>query len=143
MTGAIQSSELPIHRAATAGLVYFGLVFAVGFLLGTLRVLVLVPRLGETTAVITELPLMLAVSWLTCQWVVVRLEVAPVLATRAVMGAVAFALLMLAELAVATLGLGRSFSEHVAHYREASASLGLAAQIAFALLPSLQILLRR
>lgn len=143
MTSAAHSSDISLWRASRAGMAYFGIVFAVGFLLGTLRVLVLVPRLGETVAVITELPLMLIVSWLACRWLVARLDVAPVLAARAVMGAVAFALLMLGELAVAVLGFGRSLAEHLAHYREASASLGLAGQVGFALFPSLQLLLRR
>lgn len=143
MTSAIHSSDTSIRRAAWAGMAYFALVFAVGFLLGTLRVMVLVPRLGESAAVITELPLMLAVSWLACRWVVARFKVAPVVAPRAVLGAVAFALLMLAEVAVATLGFGRSLSEHVARYGEPSASLGLTAQVIFALLPSLQLLWRR
>ncbi len=53
-------------RAVLAGVLYFGLVFALGFILGTLRVLVLEPRLGSTGAVLLELPVMLAASWLLC-----------------------------------------------------------------------------
>lgn len=143
MISVAHSSGISIWRASRAGMAYFGIVFAVGFLLGTLRVLALVPRLGETAAVITELPLMLIVSWLACRWVVARIDLAPVLKARAVMGAVAFALLMLGELAVAVLGFGRSLAEHVSHYREASAILGLAGQVGFALFPSLQLFLGR
>jgi hypothetical protein len=58
-----------------AGAVYFTIVFAVGFLLGTVRVLVLVPRVGETAAVMIELPIILAASWITCRWLIARFSV--------------------------------------------------------------------
>jgi ABC-type polysaccharide/polyol phosphate export permease len=51
------------------------------------------------------------------------------------MGALAFALLMLAELALSMLAFGRSVSAHLALYRELPALLGLAGQIAFATFP--------
>jgi hypothetical protein len=142
MAGAICTGKMPISRSAIAGVIYFTLVFAVGFLLGLLRVLVLVPRWGDTTAVIAELPLMLLVSWRVCRWVIARYEVAPVLSARAVMGGLAFTLLMLAELAVAVLGLGRSLAEHAAQYREIAASVGLGGQILFAIFPLFQLTLR-
>ena len=43
-----------MNRALTAGLAYFVLVFALAFAMGVLRVLVLVPRLGEVAAVLIE-----------------------------------------------------------------------------------------
>lgn len=51
-------------RALKAGAIYFVAVFTLGFCLGVLRTLVLVPRLGETLAVLAELPVILAASWL-------------------------------------------------------------------------------
>ena len=52
-----------VLKAATA---YFALVFAAGFVLGTLRTLWLAPALGPMLAVAAELPVMLGVSWLAC-----------------------------------------------------------------------------
>jgi len=122
-------------RAVLAGVLYFGLVFALGFILGTLRVLVLEPRLGSTGAVLLELPVMLAAAWLLCGWLIHLVRVSPAIGARLAMGGTAFALLMLAELGVSILVFGRSPAEHLATYRSWSAILGLAAQIAFAAMP--------
>jgi hypothetical protein len=61
--------------AAQAGSTYFGLVLALGFALGTLRVLALAPYLGPTGAVLVELPIMLAASWVLCGWLIARFAV--------------------------------------------------------------------
>jgi hypothetical protein len=129
--------------ALRAGVLYFAIVFAVGFVLGTIRVLVVIPRFGETNAVLIELPVMLALSWIACASLVRRFAVPPRLDARVVMGGVAFALLMSAEAGVSMFGFGRTFAEHFAVYQTAGAQLGLAAQIAFALFPLLQAMIGR
>jgi hypothetical protein len=53
-----------------AGALYAIIVFLIGFILGTIRVLPLAPRLGETTAVIIEAPIILMASWFVCRWCV-------------------------------------------------------------------------
>lgn len=50
-------------KVARAALIYFALVFAVGFLLGPLRVLWLEPWLGRTLAVSLEAPLLVFAMW--------------------------------------------------------------------------------
>jgi hypothetical protein len=63
----------------------------------------------------------------------------PATSERPRVGVVAFALLMAGEVAISLLLAGRSLTEQVQLYQEASHILGLAGQIAFALFPVLQI----
>jgi hypothetical protein len=124
--------------ALKAGAAYFALVFAAGFALGTVRVLALVPRLGEFNAVLIEVPVMIAISWFACAFLIRRMAVPATVPARLLMGALAFALLMAAETAVSVLAFGRTVSEHFATYQTARAQVGLAAQAVFALLPLVQ-----
>lgn len=117
---------------------YFGLVFAIGFALGTLRVLWVIPWLGEGPAVALELPVMLAASWLACGWTVRRFAPDPALGSRLALGAIAFAMLMAAEGFLSVAAFGRTLAEHLAGYRQPLALWGLSAQIAFAVFPALR-----
>lgn len=121
-----------------AGSVYFALVFAAGFALGVVRVLIISPHFGEFAAVLLELPVILLVSWFACDWIVRTLRLSAEFKDRLLMGGTAFGLLLLAEAGVATLGLGRSFDEHVSHYATLPAQIGLTGQVAFALFPLFQ-----
>jgi hypothetical protein len=85
--------------ATAAGAFYAFMVFLIGFVFGTIRILVLAPRLGETAAVVLETPIMLAASWFVCRWCVDRLGVPRRVIARSVMGAAAFVVLMSAEVA--------------------------------------------
>jgi hypothetical protein len=119
---------------AAAG-AYFAATFGLGFVLGTLRVLVLVPRLGELVAVMLELPLMLTASWFICRRVVRHHAVAPDAAPRLAMGAAAFALLMVAEFALAVSAFGRSPGAFRAGLVTPAGAIGLAGQALFGLWP--------
>lgn len=123
-------------RALRLGLVYFAAVFALGFVLGTVRIFLLIPRLGELGAVAVELPVILTGAWLICG----RLLRGPRLTASeaAAMGATAFALLMLAETGLSVLLFGRTLSGHFALYAEPAHFLGLAGQLAFAAFPLLR-----
>lgn len=128
----------PKLRWLPAGTAYFMTVFAVGFLLGTLRVLVLLPALGELTAVALETPVMLAACWFLCRWAVRRWQVPGEAASRLAMGALAFALLMGAEFLLATLLFGLSPGDWLAAMGSTAGVLGLAGQVLFAMFPLLQ-----
>lgn len=126
---------MPIFAAALA---YALAVFAVGFALGVLRTLVFAQRFGETMAVVIELPLMLAASWIICGMVLKRIRVSPELAPRAAMGALAFAILIACEALVGLALMGLSFEAWLARFSALPGALGLAAQIAFAAMPALR-----
>lgn len=127
-----------LMRATLAGLAYFGVVFAAGFALGTLRVLVLAPKLGGSAAVLVELPIILAVSWVACRWLITHFDVPKKLTARLIMGGLAFTVLLIAEMSISVLGFGRTLSTHLEQYRQLSTLIGLAGQILFALFPIIQ-----
>ena len=121
-----------------AGIAYFAVVFAIGFLLGIIRVTLVVPRVGLLVAVAFEVPLMVSASWIVCRRLVQRFGVAGTTPLRLGMGAVAFGILMIAEAALAVFLMGQSVAQHFASYGSAHAILGLAGQVAFALIPWVQ-----
>lgn len=121
-----------------AALLYFAATFAAGFVLGTVRTLFVAPALGETAAVLIEVPLMVLVAWLACGWAIRRSRVSAAFPDRLVMGALAFALLMVAEALLGILLFGRTLPEHLATYSSLPAQVGLAAQFAFAAFPLLR-----
>lgn len=124
-----------------AGLAYIAMVFALGFVLGTMRTLLVHDSqgAGRLLGVLIELPIMLAASWFLCSYLVRRFRVAAAIAPRAIMGGVAFAVLLLAELLVGAALFGRTPAGQLALYREASYAIGLTAQCAFALMPLAQL----
>jgi hypothetical protein len=126
------------RQAMAAGLAYFGVVFALGFVLGVLRTLFVLPLAGETAAVAIELPIILGLAWIACRRLVRRFRLPPMLAARLVMGVVAFGLLMIGELSLSVLLGGRGLAEHLALYQQIPHLLGLAGQVTFALFPIIQ-----
>ena len=117
-----------------AALAYWATVFAFAFVLGTFRTLWLAPRLGDLAAVACEVPLVLAASWFAARRVTSRFGVSTPGAALA-MGLIAFALLMLAELALAQLLAGQSPRQWAAGLATPAGVLGLAGQVGFALMP--------
>lgn len=126
-----------IRSAAAAGLLYGILAFAAGFVLGSLRVFWLAPAIGDPFAVAAELPVMLAISFFLCRWLIARLDVDRGIRPRAVMGLAGFLCLMALELALAVLGFGVDPGAFLRGFATPVGALGLAGQIAFALIPLL------
>ncbi|OYY67742.1 hypothetical protein [Sphingomonas sp. 28-63-12] len=117
-----------------AGLRYFAIVFAVAFAFGTLRTLWLAPAIGATAAVLIELPLILMVS-VAAAWPIVR---RPRMMTRGEAigtGAIAFAVLMAAEAALAVFAFGMTMAGWLASLVRMPGPIGLAGQLIFALMP--------
>lgn len=124
--------------ALKAGLVYFLSVFAAGFLLGTIRVLLIEPRLGALGAVLLETPFILAASWFLCRSWIGRFNVPPSLSSRLVMGVFAFGLLLAAEILLGFYGFGRPLADQIAAWGTPPGALGLAGQMLFGLFPLAQ-----
>lgn len=122
-----------------AGALYFVLVFGAGFALGTLRVLLVVPRLGARTAELIEAPLMLAITLLAARWTVRRLAVPPARVPRLVMGCVALGLLLAAEFSVVLGVRGLSLREYFATLDPVSGTVYYLLLGVFALMPLLVI----
>jgi hypothetical protein len=120
---------------APAALTYFAAVFAVAFALGVLRVLVVIPLTGPLIAVALEVPVILALAWWVAGLALMRWPMP--LPDRLAMGALAFGLLMLAELALAT-AFGQTPGQFIAATATPAGALGLAGQIGFALIPALR-----
>lgn len=89
--------ELGGMQILKAGVLYFVLVFGAGFVLGTIRTLWVVPRLGTRMAELLEMTLMLVVTIVAARWVVLRLAVPYLPSARLGMGCLALALLLVAE----------------------------------------------
>jgi hypothetical protein len=73
-------------------ILYFALVFGAGFVLGTIRTLLVVPRVGTRMAELMEMPIMLVVTIVASRWVVLRLLVPFVPFARLGMGGIALGL---------------------------------------------------
>jgi len=121
-------------RWAAAGLAYWAAIFALGFVLGTLRVMWLAPLVGRFPATALELPIMLGASWLVAGWLVQRFAIRSAGAALA-MGAFAFIVLMAAECGLAAALMGQSPGEWLADLAQPHGLLGLAGQALFAGLP--------
>lgn len=135
-TGRLPGACLP---ALQAGVLYFILVFAGGFVLGTVRVAFVTPGLGPVAAVALETPLMLSIAWLTARAIISRLAIPRSAAPRLVMGGSAFALLLTAEYVGSATLMGLSGAAYLAGLTTPAGLIGLTGQILFALVPSAQI----
>jgi hypothetical protein len=120
-----------------AGAVYFALVFAAGFVLGTIRVLWVVPRFGERTAELMEAPLMLVVTILAARWMVRRFAVPPVPWRRLGTGLVALGMLLAAEFTMVLKVSGLSLSDYLASRDPVSGTVYAILLGVFAVMPLL------
>jgi hypothetical protein len=118
-----------------AGLAYFGMVFGVGFALGSIRVPFLVPRLGERISELIEMPLMLMAVLLSARFVARRFALPPASTTRLFVGLFALGLLLVAELLLALVIQDRSLAAYIASRDPVSGTIYLAMLVLFALMP--------
>jgi hypothetical protein len=125
-------------RIAGAAIAYWAVVFALGFVLGTIRVLWLAPRVGIMPATALELPVMVGASWIASGWLIRRFAIVNGGQALAV-GALAFAILMVAECALAVTLMAQSPAQWLSGLAAPHGLLGLAGQGAFAVMPLLRL----
>ena len=117
------------------GVLYFSIVFAAGFALGTIRILLVVPRLGTRTAELMETPVMVLVSVLAARWIVRRLALPPVLSRRVGIGLVALCLLLIAEFALVLWLRNLTITEYFASRDPVAGTAYMIALFVFAVMP--------
>lgn len=131
------SSRGPSELTAllTTAWLYFVIVFSFAFAMGIARGLVVAPRLGETSAVLLEIPVLLAFSWFIARRLV-RKHVFTVWHLVSI-GAIAFMLTMICEAGLADLIRGQSVAQWAVDLCKPLGLAGLAGQLGFALMPAL------
>lgn len=124
-------------RSLKPAVLYFALVLGTGFVMGTIRVPFLVPRLGERYAELLEMPFMFLAIVLAARYVVRRFALPASLPLRLQVGFAALAMSVVAELLLATVLQGRSLVEFIASRDPVSGSVYLVMLLLFALMPAI------
>lgn len=119
------------------GLLYFALVFSAGFVLGAIRTLWVVPKVGTRTAELIEAPIMLGISIAAARWTVLHLRVPPTPARRLAMGCSALTLLLIAEFTLVLSLRGMTIREYIATRDPVSGTVYYMTLLVFAILPLL------
>jgi len=130
------SPESPV-QALKAGLLYFAIVFGLGFVLGPIRILWAVPRFGTRIAELMETPIMLVVIIAAARWMVRWLAVSSTVSSRLNMGCIAVGLLLITEFKVVLRLRGISLSEYSATRDSVSGTVYYLALVLMAIMPLL------
>jgi len=122
-------------RIAAAAVLYFAVVFGVGFLLGPIRVLWLEPKLGPTIAALCEAPFLLIAMAVAARRVPEFVRPRQGWAPLALMGGGALVLQQLADLVVGMSLRGLAPSEQLGHFSTAPGLIYAGLLVAFAGMP--------
>jgi hypothetical protein len=122
-------------RALAAATFYFLSLFALGFVLGTMRVLLVAPRIGVLAATLIEVPIMLTAAFFASRWVLRRWQVPPAVPVRGAMALWFLVLLVLFETLLGVTLFGRTLAGTWAGLASPAGLIGLTAQIIAALMP--------
>ena len=124
-------------QTVEAGVLYFALVFGAGFVLGTVRTLWVVPRVGTRKAELIEAPIMLVVTIVAARWIIVCLGVPFTPSVRLGMGFIALLLLLVAEFGFVLWVRGETIREYFASRDPVAGAAYLLLLIVFAVMPRL------
>jgi hypothetical protein len=123
-------------RLVKIAAMYFAIVFGSAFVLGTFRVVLLVPRVGSRTAELLEMPLVFAAISLAARWVHRRDTAIERSAPALAVGLLALAMLLVAEIVVGGALRGLSPGEALLNRDPVSGTAYYAMLGVFALMPT-------
>ena len=122
---------------AAAALLYFLAVFGTGFALGSIRVLLLEPRLGAVAATLCEAPLLLLAMIAAASWIPRLLRMPTGTGAMLAMGLGGLALQQAADLIVGTALRGISALDQLARLASPEGAIYAALLVLFALMPAI------
>lgn len=128
-----------MNKTIRAGLAYFAIVLGTGFVLGALRVPLLVPRIGERWAELVEMPVMAVVIFLAAGYILRRFPDIRSSGRSLAAGFLALALSVCAELGLAVLLQDQTLSAFIDSRDKVSGSVYLVLLLAFAVMPRLRL----
>lgn len=132
----MRKSMLSTVRAA---LVYFAIVLGTGFLLGMVRVPFVAPRIGDRWAELAEMPIMGVTIFFAAGYVLRKFPGIHSPGRALVVGFVALALSVAAELGLAVALQSQTLGEYLASRDRVSGSVYLALLVVFAFMPRLRL----
>ena len=122
-----------------AGLLYFAIVFGMGFVFGAIRTVWIVPRVGTRLAELMETPIMLVVTIVAARWIVLHLAIPSTPSARLGMGGIALCMLLIAEFGLVLWLRGLSIREYLATRDPVSGAVYYMMLGAFAIMPLLLV----
>ena len=118
-----------------AAITYFVLVFGLGFLLGSIRVPFIVPRLGTRKAELLEMPFMLVGILLAARFIVKQFALPDTILAYLSVGVLALGLVLIAELLLVVVLQGGTIRQYIDSRDPVSGSAYLILLLIFAIMP--------
>ena len=120
-----------------AGILYFLLVFAAGWVLGPLREFWLIPLVGQRAGLLTEVPFMVLAMIAAARWTIRKLGVPNAITARGIMGVVALGLLLIAEAMGVRWARRLSWEAYLARFDFITGSITVLSVLLYAAMPML------
>ena len=127
-----------LKSSLIAGMIYFLVIFTCAFILGVVRTIVLIPRIGSLGAVMVEIPIVLTISWFFCRMLIRRIKIAGEIKYFVIIGVSAFIWLMLTEYFFSVKVFNRPPDLFFGEMMTLHGFLGLLAQVVFGAIPVIQ-----
>ena len=128
-----------MSKSIRAALVYFAIVLGTGFVLGVFRAPILVPRIGERWAELAEMPVMATVIFVAAGYILRRFPEIALPGRSLVVGFLALALSVSAELGLAVVLQDKTLAEFISSRDKISGSVYIVLLLVFAIMPRLRL----